>query len=88
MTLPQPKQKKPSWILGFVFAASMLGSSMGSGVVLADDLKSDARLEAYSKPNAVLDVGVASYYILLAALGLVGVTVMFKDAKRMDAKKG
>jgi hypothetical protein len=53
----------------------------GNAVRAADDLKNDARLEGY-KEKVVLDAGGAQYYLLLGLLGIIGISVLFKDAKR------
>ncbi len=53
---------------------------------MADDLVNDARIEGYG-PGYMLDLGPAPYYLLFAALGVLCASVMFKDAKRADAKK-
>ncbi len=68
-----------SLLTAFALIGPVLGSS---GVARAgDDLVNDARMEGYKTP-VVLDAGVAPYYLLLAALGFLGVVVLFKDAKR------
>jgi glucose dehydrogenase len=54
---------------------------------MADDLVNDARLEGYGGGKGILDVGGATYYLLTGALGVLAVSVMFKDAKRANAKK-
>jgi hypothetical protein len=46
-----------------------------------DDFKNDARLEGY-REHVVLDASGALYYMLLGLLGIIGVSVLFKDAKR------
>lgn len=47
-----------------------------------NELKNDVRLEGYEGKKPVLDGGAATSYLLLFALGVVGLAVMFKDAKR------
>jgi len=68
---------------------SLMAPLFAARGAMADDLVNDARLEAYSSgtKGVVLDAGSAPYFLLLGALGGLGVSVMFKDAKRTDAKK-
>ncbi|HWE04636.1 MAG TPA: hypothetical protein VG326_19680 [Tepidisphaeraceae bacterium] len=70
----------------FLAAALSLGSVVfpviGAGAAArADDLKNDARLEGYHE-RVILDAGGAQYYMLFGLLGIIGISVMFKDAKR------
>jgi hypothetical protein len=54
-----------------------------AGTARADDstAKNDARLEGYARKVAI-DGSTAPSYLLLTGLGIVGLAVMFKDAKR------
>ena len=63
---------------------SLLGPVLGpANVARADsDLKNDARLEGYGGKTVALDSGPAVTYLVLFGLGVVGLSVMFKDAKR------
>jgi hypothetical protein len=71
----------------FIMIALSLASPMWmERTAKADDLVNDARIEAYGGKN-VLESGAAPYYLLLAALGVLCCSVMFKDAKRADATK-
>ena len=80
----QPR-KKSRLVVACLTAITFLGPmlSVTRPVMASDnDLKNDARLEGYKNRNVVLDTGTAPYYMLLAALGVIAISVMFKDAKR------
>jgi hypothetical protein len=64
--------------VGFVLFP-LLGS--GNAARAADDLKNDGRLEGY-KERIILDTSGATYYMLLGLMGIIAVSVLFKDAKR------
>lgn len=65
---------------------SLVGPVLGTpGIARADDtsdLKNDARLEGFPGKTVALDAGSATSYLLLFALGVVGLSVLFKSAKR------
>jgi hypothetical protein len=75
---------KPRFAVAFLTAVALIGPVLlPAGVARADDAtaKYDARLEGYSHKVA-LDANTAPSYLLLTALGVIGIAVMFKDAKR------
>jgi len=75
-----------AWLMALSVLAPVLG---GASVARADDdAKShDARLEGYSgKPVFDADAGVGTYYLLIALLMVLGLSVLFKDAKRSHSK--
>ncbi|HZL35282.1 MAG TPA: hypothetical protein VFC78_08225 [Tepidisphaeraceae bacterium] len=57
-------------------------ATAGTARATDDDLSDDARLVGYEGKHVVLDAGSAPSYMLLFALGVVGLSVMFKSAKR------
>ena len=70
-------------LTGCTFLGPVLGTTRVIRAASDDDLKNDARLEGpYQGHKVVLDGGNATTYILLFALGIVGLSVLFKDAKR------
>lgn len=75
-------------ITAWLTVLSILGPVLGGpGVARADDAKtSDARLEGYTGKTPALDVGVGTYYLLIALLAVLGLSPMFKDAKRSHSK--
>ncbi|HZK82572.1 MAG TPA: hypothetical protein VFC46_15925 [Humisphaera sp.] len=74
---------KTRFLAAVLSVGSVLLPILGTGNAAraADQLKEDARLEGY-KERVILDAGGAQYYLLLGLLGIICVSVMFKDAKR------
>jgi hypothetical protein len=87
MNLPVKRRVRSRLAVGWLVALSFFAPVLaGSGAARADDLKNDARLEGY-KGTVVLDIGVAPYFLLMAVLAVLGISVLFKDAKRSYSKK-
>ena len=76
-----------SRLVGLAFAlVTLIGPVLGHGRAawaFDTDLTDDARLNGYKGKGSIgLDVSPAKYYLLLGGMGIVCITVMFKDAKR------
>jgi len=69
-------------LAGMVIALLTVGIAPQSA--LADDQSKsyDGRLDDYGNKSVTLDGGAALSYFVWIGLGLVGLLVMFKDAKR------
>ena len=85
MTAVKPSALK-KWFAAFCLAIAVAANSPGTALASSsDDEESkvyDARLQGYDK-NIQLDSGsTALSWLLLAALGVMCMAVLFKDAKR------
>lgn len=69
---------------GFLFP---LAGASNNASAFEGDLKNDARLEGFKGRPVALDNSPAQYYLLFGGLVIVGLAVMFIDAKRSDVTK-
>jgi hypothetical protein len=89
MSFPANRRVKSRLIVAWLMALSFIAPVFsGASAARADDnsLKYDARLEGYAGKPVGLDASTGWYYILMFALGVLGCSVMFKDAKRSHVK--
>ena len=87
MSCPALRRAKSRLIVPWLIALSLIGPVLvGSSISNADELKNDARLEGY-RNSMGLDSGTAPYFILMGVLGVMGMSVMLKDAKRAHTTK-
>ena len=88
MKFPARFRVKRRLISTCVIAMAFMGPLVGTANFARADqseLDHDGRWEGYGK-TVYLDASVAPYYLLLGGLAILGVAVMFKDAKRSHKK--